>query len=111
MLRPAAADDNVLKLNGEAPKVDFGGGALTLIHSPSEDKLTCSGTIQAEDVIIEGASMTVKEALRKYERMTREVEEMERLVGLMPPPASPLPDMPPSPSLPPSSPTCADPIS
>ena len=53
----------VLELTGDAPKVHFGelGGSevLTLIHSPAEEKLTCSGTFEASDVRIAGTSTTV----------------------------------------------------
>ena len=41
----------LLQLTGEGAKVEF-GGALTLIHNSTEDKLVCSGKIQASDVVI-----------------------------------------------------------
>ena len=52
----------MLQVKGDAnneAKLEFGdefGGALTLIHNASEDQLTCSGKMQASDVIIEGTS-------------------------------------------------------
>ena len=59
----AVQDGAVLELTGEAPKVEF-GGALTLIHNATEDQLTCSGKIQASDVLIEGTSTTVADLIQ-----------------------------------------------
>lgn len=53
----------VLELTGEAAKVEFGGGALTLIHDSTEDELVCSGSIRASDVRIAGTSSSVLDLL------------------------------------------------
>mmetsp|Transcript_14861 Transcript_14861/g.29886 ORF Transcript_14861/g.29886 Transcript_14861/m.29886 type:complete len:84 (+) Transcript_14861:103-354(+) len=57
----------VLELTGDAPTVHFGelGGSdvLTLTHSPTEEKLTCSGTFEASDVRVAGTSTTVADLI------------------------------------------------
>lgn len=92
----------LLQLTGEAAKVEF-GGALTLIHNSTEDKLVCSGKIQASDVVIEGTETTVADLIGEVATLREDMAAVKQFVGMMPPPASPPPAVPP-PSLPPSPP-------
>ena len=84
----------VLELNGDAPTVHFGelGGSdtLTLIHSPGEDKLTCSGTIEASDVRIAGTSTTVAQMITEFAQMKEEMAAVKNFVGMTPPSTPPL---------------------
>jgi len=110
----ATQNGAVLELTGDAPKVEF-GGALTLIHNATEDKLTCSGKIQAADVLIEGTSTTVADLIgemavlrQAMEVVRQEMATMKAFVGMMPPPPSPAPAQP-SPSAPPTNPPAGPP--
>ena len=103
----------VLELTGDAPTVHFGelGGSdvLTLVHSPAEDKLSCSGTFAASDVRIAGTSTTVADLIGEVASLRQEVGEVAALrqeimtvrqfVGMVPtqpsfPPASLPPALP-----------------
>ena len=89
----AAQNGAVLELTGNAPAVHFGelGGSdtLTLIHNSTDDKLTCSGKIQASDVLIEGTSTTVAQMMSRMATLEQELEAVKQFVGIMPPPAMP----------------------
>ena len=89
----AAQNGAVLELTGNAPTVHFGelGGSdtLTLIHNSTDDKLTCSGKIQASDVLIEGTSTTVAQMMSRMATLEQELEAVKQFVGIMPPPAMP----------------------
>jgi len=85
-----AQNGAVLELTGDSPKVDF-GGALTLIHNATEDKLTCSGTLEASDVRIAGTSTTVAQLIAEHATMKDDIAALKQFVGMMPPPASPPP--------------------
>ena len=93
-----AQNGAVLEMTGDAAKIEF-GGALTLIHNTTEDQLTCSGKIQASDVLIEGTSTTVADLIGEVATLRQEMAAVKAFVGMMPPPASP-PASPPSPPLP-----------
>jgi len=91
----AVQNGAVLELTGDAAKIEF-GGALTLIHNNTEDQLTCSGKIQASDVLIEGTSTTVAQMMGRLATLEQEMAAVKAFVGMMPPPASPPPSLPPS---------------
>ena len=78
--------------------------ALTLVHSPAEDKLTCSGTLEATDVRIAGTSTTMADLIREVAAFRQEMADMKQFVGMMPPPVSPPLFPPPSSPSPPASP-------
>jgi len=97
----AAQAGALLELTGDTPSVKFGppgAPTLTLIHNTTEDKLTCSGKIQAADILIEG--MSVASSIEDVGELRQEVatlrQEMAALrqqmagmatfVGLKPPP-------------------------
>ena len=67
----------ILELTGDAPTVHFGklGGSdvLTLVHSPAEEKLTCSGTLEATDVRIAGTSTTVADLIGEVATLRQEM--------------------------------------
>ena len=88
---PAALDGDVLHVTGETPTLDFGGGAVTLVHDAAEDQLSCSGRIQATDLFVEvdGTMMSVAALLRKVARMEEKLEAMKRFAGWVPPSAPP----------------------
>ena len=71
----------LLELTGEAAGVEF-GGALTLIHNSTEDKLVCSGKIQASDVVIEGTLTTVADLISKVSTLE---EQMMQVLGTVRP--------------------------
>ena len=84
----AVQNGAVLEMTGDAAKIEF-GGALTLIHNNTEDQLTCSGKIQASDVLIEGTSTTVADLIGEVATLRQEMAAVKAFVGMMPPPASP----------------------
>ena len=89
----AVQNGAVLEMTGDAAKIEFGGG-LTLSHNTSEDQLTCSGKIKATDVLIEGTSTTVADLIGEVAVLRQEMAAVKAFVGMMPPPASPLPSVP-----------------
>ena len=93
-------------MTGDAAKIEF-GGALTLIHNNTEDQLTCSGKIQASDVLIEGTSTTVADLIGEVAALRQDMAAVKQFVGMMPPP----PPLPPPPSAPPGPTTVALPDS
>ena len=96
VLGQAVQNGALLELTGEAAKIEF-GGALSLIHNSTEDKLVCSGKIQASDVVIEGTSTTVAEMMADHAAMKADIAALKQFVGMMPPslPPSPPPSLPP----------------
>jgi len=104
VLAQSVQNGALLKLTGEAAKVEF-GGALTLIHNSTDDKLVCSGKIQASDVVIDGSATTVADLMSEFDAMKTRMAALEQFVGwrppMSPPPMSPPPMLPP-PMLPPS---------
>lgn len=70
----------VLELTGDAPTVHFGelGGSnvLTLVHSPAEEKLTCSGILEASDVRINGTSTTVADLISRVATFQEQIQAM-----------------------------------
>ena len=86
-----ALDGDVLHVTGEMPTLDFGGGAVTLVHDAAEDQLSCSGRIQATDLFVEvdGTMMSVVALLRRVAMMEEQLEAMKRFVGWVPPSAPP----------------------
>jgi len=94
-----APNGAVLEMTGDAAKIEF-GGALTLIHNNTEDQLTCSGKIQASDVLIEGTSTTVADLIGEVAALRQEMTAVKNFVGMMPPPPSPPPAQPPAPASP-----------
>ena len=68
----AVQNGAVLDMTGEAAKINF-DGALTLIHNATEDKLTCSGTLEASDVRIAGTSTTVADLIGEVATLRQEV--------------------------------------
>ena len=87
----AVQNGAVLEMTGDAAKIEF-GGALTLIHNATEDKLTCSGKIQASDVLIEGTSTTVADVIGEVAALRQEMAAVKAFVGMMPP-SAPLPSL------------------
>ena len=73
----AVQNGAVLQMTGDAPTVHFGelGGSetLTLIHSPTEDKLTSSGTLEATDVRIAGTTTTVADLIGEVATLRQEI--------------------------------------
>jgi len=102
VLGQAVQNGALLELTGEAAKIEF-GGALSLIHNSTEDKLVCSGKIQASDVVIEGTSTTVADLIGEVAMLRQDMAAVKQFVGMMPPPAVP-------PSLPPSLPPMPPPV-
>lgn len=96
----AVQNGALLELTGEAPMIKF-DGALTLVHNATEDKLACSGEFEAADVRIAGTTTTVAELILKVGSLESDVAALKQFVGMMPPPASPSPEMPPPSSPPP----------
>jgi len=88
VLWQVASNGAVLEMSGDAAKIEF-GGALTLIHNTTEDQLTCSGKIQASDVLIEGTSTTVAEMMAEHAAMKDDIAALKQFVGMMPPPSMP----------------------
>ena len=74
----AVQNSGVLELTGDAPKVQF--GALTLIHNATEDKLTCSGTLEASDVRITGTSTTVADLITRLAALESQTSAMLRML-------------------------------
>jgi hypothetical protein len=103
----AVQNGAVLEMTGDAAKIEF-GGALTLIHNTSENQLTCSGKIQASDVLIEGTSTSVAQMMGRLATLEQEMAAVKAFVGMMPPPALPPPSHPP-PSTPPTNPPTGPP--
>lgn len=109
----------ILELTGDAPTLQFGelGGSdvLTLVHSPAEDKLRCSGTLEASDVRIAGTSTTVADLIGDVAALRQEMAAVKAFVGMMPPPATPpstpLPSTPPPVTPPPAPPPTSPPPS
>jgi len=97
----AVQNGAVLEMTGDAAKIEF-GGALTLIHNNTEDQLTCSGKIQASDVLIEGTSTTVADLIGEVATLRQEMAAVKAFVGMMPPPVVSSPVSPPPPAVPPS---------
>jgi len=84
-LEAVRGDGSSLELTGNAPKVEF-GGALTLIHNASEDKLVCSGEFEAADLRIAGTSTTVAQMMAEHAAMKDDIAALKLFVGMMPPP-------------------------
>ena len=71
-----------------------------MVHNATQDKLTCSGTLEAADVRVEGTSTTVADLIRNMVAMQQEMAAlrqemaaMKAFVGMMPPPALPPPHL------------------
>ena len=90
----------VIELTGQMPRVIYGqrdaSDALVLTRNASEDKLVCSGEIEAADLRIAGTSTTVADLIGEVAVLRQEMAAVKALVGVMPP-ASPPPSPPPLP--------------
>ena len=76
----AVQNGAVLEMTGDAAKIEF-GGALTLIHNTSENQLTCSGKIQASDVLIEGTSTSVADLISRMATLETQMGHVLNMVG------------------------------
>jgi len=63
----------LLKLTGEAAKIEF-GGALSLIYNSTEDELVCSGKIRASNVVIEGTTTTVADLVGEVANLKAQLD-------------------------------------
>lgn len=106
VLSQEATSGAVLELTGDEPTVRFGGD-LTLVHDASNNKLSCSGALEAADLRIAGSSVSVAQMMTRLasleslqSQMVTRLSSLEARVATLE--ASP-------PSLPPSSPPQSSP--
>ena len=95
VLGQVAPNGAIIELTGQNPRILYGpldaSDSLTLTRNASEDKLVCSGEFEATDLRIAGTSTTVADLISKVSLLEDNVAALKAFVGMMPPPASPLP--------------------
>ena len=100
VLGQEAASGSVLELTGDEATVRF-GRSLSLVHDASNDKLSCSGALEAADLRIAGSSVTVAQMMSRLasleslqSQMGVRLSSLEAQIATLEAPPSPPPLLP-----------------